>query len=267
MIIVNRQRMGRLEMNARASFAVRENAALVLAAGVFFSTVAYAAGPISPLPPQAPLVRAQAAAPVRAQPARPAARTPASFTPEMPLNEAIDILRNCTTPPLNIVVLWRDLDNAGIYRDTPIGIDGIPGLRVGRYLELLVLSLSAGAAAPVGYTVHRGVIIIGTTEALPASRYVTRVYDVRDLTAPPANYRLPPMGFGNMGFGGMGPGMYGGPMMGPGGYGGGFGQGYGMGPSQMPGGFYGPSGAGGFPGLTGNSYGPTRTGPSAPRGR
>jgi hypothetical protein len=140
------------------------------------------------------------------RPARPAVRTPASFTPQMPLSEAIDILRNCTSPPLNIVVLWKDLDSAGIYRDTPIGIDGIPGLRLGRYLELLVLSLSAGATTPIGYTVQNGVVIISTTAALPAPRYVTRVYDISDLTAPPANYFFPPMGFGNMGYGGMGPG-------------------------------------------------------------
>jgi hypothetical protein len=190
------------------------------------------------------------------RPARPAVRTPASFTPQMPLSEAIDILRNCTSPPLNIVVLWKDLDSAGIYRDTPIGIDGIPGLRLGRYLELLVLSLSAGATTPIGYTVQNGVVIISTTVALPAPRYVTRVYDIRDLTAPPANYFFPPMGFGNMGYGGMGPGMYGGSMMGPGGYGGGFGPGPGMGPSYAPSGLYGPGNAGGLPGLIGNSYGP-----------
>jgi len=129
---------------------------------------------------------------------RPGVRTPASFTPQMPLIEAIDILRNCTTPPLNIVVLWRSLDGAGIYQDTPIGIDGLPGLRVGQYLDALVLSLSAGAADKVGYVVDGGVITIGTGSALPAARPITRVYDISDLTAPPANYRFSPMGYGGM---------------------------------------------------------------------
>jgi hypothetical protein len=179
----------------------------------------------------------------------------------MPLSEAITILRTCTTPPLNLVVLWRDLDNAGIYRDTPIGIDGIPGLRVGQYLDLLVLSLSAGAADKIGYSVHQGVITIATTSSLPAPRHVTRVHDVRDLVAPPST------GFGGMGFGGMGyGGMYGGQMMGLGGsYGGGLGTGYGLGSSYLPGG--GLSGPGGFPGAVGNSYGGTRARSGVPRGR
>jgi len=53
-------------------------------------------------------------------------------------------------PPLNISVLWREIgDNAGIYRDTPIGIDDVEGLRIGQYLDL-PLSLSAGASARLG---------------------------------------------------------------------------------------------------------------------
>jgi hypothetical protein len=138
----------------------------------------------------------------------------------MPLGEAIDILRNCTAPPLNIIVLWRSLDSAGVYRDTPIGIDGLPGLRVRQYLDMLALSLSAGASDKIGYAVHGGVITIGTTTALPAPRFETRVYDIRDLTAPPANYSLPSMGFGGLGYGGM---------RGPAGnYAGGSGVGYGV---------------------------------------
>ncbi|MEN6577790.1 MAG: hypothetical protein ABFD90_15710 [Phycisphaerales bacterium] len=188
---------------------------------------------------------------------RPAARTPASFSREMPLSEAIAILQNCTTPPLPIVVLWRDLDGAGVYRDTPIGIDGIPGLRLSQYLDLLVLSLSAGASTEIGYTVHRGVITIASTSALPVSKQITRVYDVRDLTAPPSN-PFPPMGFG---------GMSGGQIMGMGGsYGGGLGMGYGMGmgSSYMPGGAYGTNGPGGLPGDVG---GITRTTPGVSRRR
>jgi hypothetical protein len=164
---------------------------------------------------------------------RPGVRTPASFTPQMPLSEAIDILRNCTTPPLNIVVLWRSLDGAGIYQDTPIGIDGLPRLRVGQYLDALTLSLSAGAADKVGYVVGGGVITIGTVSALPAARPITRVYDISDLTAPPANYRFSPIG-------------------------------YGMGIPSMPGNTYGA----GIPGLGSSSSGSTRARTnSAPRGR
>ena len=191
-------------------------------------------------------------------PVRPAPRTPASFTPQMPLSEAIDILRNSTSPPLNLIVLWRDLDAVGVYRDTPIGIDGLPGLRVGQYLDMLVLSLSAGASDRIGYVVHHGVITIATTTALPATKSITRVYDIRDLTAPPSNPSLPMMGYG---------GMYGGQMMGlNGGYGGGLGMGYGMGSSNRPGG-YGSYGSAGFPGGVGNSYGSTRIRSYGARGR
>lgn len=148
-------------------------------------------------------VNRSASQPAPSDAVRPVHRTPAAFTPQMPLSEAIDILRNCTTPPLNIVVLWRSLDGAGVYRDTPIGIDGLPGLRVRQYLDMLVLSLSAGASDRIAYVVQGGVITIGTTTALPAPRFETRVYDIRDLTAPPANYSLPSMGFGGLGSGGM----------------------------------------------------------------
>jgi len=157
---------------------------------------------------------------------RPALRSPSSFTPEMPLSEAIDILRNCTTPPLNIVVLWRSLDSAGIYQNTPIGIDGLPGLRVRQYLEMLVNSLSAGGVDKIGYTAHGGVVIVGTVAALPSPRFETRVYDIRDLIAPPANYGFQPMGYG---------GLYGNQAMGqPGSLGGNLGTGFGVGIPSMP---------------------------------
>lgn len=236
------------------------NALVGLAITAILPAMAHAADPNAPRDPNAPTVKNDTATrtPVQSAPtpARPALRTPASFTPQMPLHEAIDILRNCTNPPLGIIVLWRDLDAAGVYRDTPIGIDGLPGLRVGQYLDMLVLSLSAGASDKIGYTVHHGVITIATITALPAPKRITRVYDIRDLTAPPSNASIPMMGYG---------GMYGGQMMGlNGGYGGGLGTGYGMGSSSMPGGAYGSAG---FPGVIGNSYGRTRARSSGPRGR
>ena len=48
-------------------------------------------------------------------PRRTVRANPATFTPEMPFGEAIQILRNSTRPPLNIIVLWKEIgDNAGI---------------------------------------------------------------------------------------------------------------------------------------------------------
>jgi hypothetical protein len=181
-----------------------------LAVITFLSVTTYAADPNAPQSKKAkpPTVMKLPSS----KPVSPANRTPSRLTREMSFGQAMDILRNSTSPPLNIVVLWRQIgENAGVYRETPIGIDGVPGLRVGQCLELILLSLSAGASANLGYVVNNGVITVGTTDALPAPRKVTRVYDISDLTAEPARYFFPPMGFGGVGYGG-------GPMMGPAGY-------------------------------------------------
>lgn len=64
---------------------------------------------------------------------------PSSFKPDMPLEQAIDILRNSTAPPLNIVVLWRNLEeNADIYRDAPIGMDGVSRVPLRTHLKHLL---------------------------------------------------------------------------------------------------------------------------------
>jgi hypothetical protein len=181
-------------------------------------------------------------------------RGSASFTPSMPFSEAIDILRNATTPPVNIVVLWRDLENAGVYRDTPIGIDGVPGLKVGQCLDLLTASLSAGASVKIGYVVRNGAVVVATVDGLPAPQKMARVYDISDLVAEPARYGFSPFGFGGMG--GMGYGGNGGGMMGPmgGGYGGAYG-GYGPGTSYMSGNSYGANSTRNLSGFVGSTSG------------
>jgi len=248
-------------MSERIPSVAMRNLQVVLLMAILPPALAFAGRPNAPLDPKAPSTKPMVQRPARPtlnHLRRPAGRNPASFTPQMPFGEAIDILRNCTTPPLNIVVLWKEIgENAGVHRDTPIGIDGLPGLRVGQYLDLLVLSLSAGAPAKLGYVVHKGVITVGTTDALPAPRRITRVYDVSDLVAEPARYFFPRVGYGGMGSGGMGyGGMSGGQMMGPGGYGG-FGAGYGSGTSYAPGGSYGYGGGRGTSNFFGGLYGPT----------
>ncbi len=147
-------------------------------------------------PAQKPEAKSSAANPLKP----PAARRLASLTPQTPLSEAVDVLRNSTTPPLKIIVLWKPLGEAGIYRDTPIGIDGGAGLSANQYLEALVLSLSAGASTRLGYLVDKGVITLATTDALPAPKPVTRVYEISDLVAPPARYSLSSRGL-SMGYG------------------------------------------------------------------
>lgn len=139
--------------------------------------------------------------------------SPSSFRPEMPFREAIEILRYSTKPPLNIVVLWKDLDeNADITPDTPIGMNGLTRVPLKTHLSILLMSLSTDTAQ-LGYTVDGNVIIIGTKEALP-KKLVTRVYDISDLVAPPSmggmmagmGMGMGMMPYGNMmGYGNMSP--------------------------------------------------------------
>ena len=128
---------------------------------------------------------------------------PSSFKPDMHFSEAIDILRNSTVPRLNIVVLWKDLEeNADIYRETHIGTDGLSRVPLRTHLKILLMSVSAAASEKLGYVVDEGVIIIATRGSLPR-KLVTRIYNITDLVSAPANYRLMP-GFGMpFGFGGM----------------------------------------------------------------
>ena len=167
---------------------------------------------------------------------------PSTFTPQMPLSEAVEILRNSTFPPLNIVVLWKDLEeNADIYPETPIGIDGVSGVSLSRHLKSLLDGVSGGAPEKLGYVVDDGVIIVATLESLPR-RMVTRVYDITDLVGQPST------GFPGFGFGMPGMGMMGGLGM-P--FGGGFGAQGGMTPGM--GGMMGGSGIG--YGTVGSGYG------------
>lgn len=102
------------------------------------------------------------------------------LTPDMPFAEAIDILRNVTDPPLNIVVLWKDLtNNAFIEHNTPIGFQGPAHIPLATGLGLLLASVSEGLAE-LDYTVEKAVIVIATKQYL-AGRMVTRVYDITDL--------------------------------------------------------------------------------------
>jgi len=87
------------------------------------------------------------------------------FKPEMPLAEAIERLRNAVKPPLRLVVLWRDLEEAGMDRTTPIGMDGISPVRLETALKLLVKAISS-SSFDVDYVIEDGVITLATREAL-----------------------------------------------------------------------------------------------------
>jgi hypothetical protein len=104
-----------------------------------------------------------------------------------PFSRAIDILRNSTSPALNIVVLWRDLsEKAAVERDTQIYMEGLSGIPLHTGLELLLRAVSS-SPEQLSYIVEGGVIVIATRNSLPVRR-VTRVYDISDLVAEPAQY-------------------------------------------------------------------------------
>ena len=213
--------------------------------------------PTAPAPQEPPMPALP-----RFEPARPSLRSPAAFTPDMPFSQAIDILRNSTQPPLNLVVLWRELEeNAGIDRNTPIGIDGLQRIRLRQCLDILLTSISASAITRVSYVVQNGVITVATVDSLPKPKRVTRVYDISDLVAPPSvgmgfgmmrgmmPGMMPGMG-GGMSYGGYGGSGIGGYTPGYGGYSPGYGSGYGnYGPTS------GYSPLGGLPGFTGSYRG------------
>jgi len=106
-----------------------------------------------------------------------------------PFSRAIEILRNSTSPPLNIIVLWKDLsENALVERDTQIYMEGLSEIPIRTGLELLLRAVSSGPTE-LGYVVEGGVIIIATRNSLPV-KVVTRVYDITDIVSQPANYDI-----------------------------------------------------------------------------
>ncbi|MEN6577642.1 MAG: hypothetical protein ABFD90_14960, partial [Phycisphaerales bacterium] len=133
-----------------------------------------------------------------------------AITTTTPASEAFDILRNSVTPPLNLVVLWRDLyENANVEPTTGVDFDGPASARLGTALESMVAALSDPLYPenPVDYVVNRGVVTVATRDGLPRKKLETRVYDVSDLVSPPSTGQNM-MGGGMMG--GMGGGMMGG---------------------------------------------------------
>jgi hypothetical protein len=85
-----------------------------------------------------------------------------TLTTDMPFNDAIGVLRNSAEPPLKIVVMWRDLlENADIEPSTPIDMDGLPSVRLGTALELLLQAVS-GTGSDVVCEIKADVIVVKT---------------------------------------------------------------------------------------------------------
>jgi len=135
---------------------------------------------------------------------------PLVWTEDTTFGAAIDILTN----RLPLLVLWKDLEeNAGIDKDTPVGISAVPGASLQKNFQLLLLSVSAKGMEKLGYTVEGGIITVATIGSLPVTKSAM-VFHVGELLS------VPSTGFGTMGSGGFGGGGYGG-NSGGGGYGGG----------------------------------------------
>lgn len=92
-----------------------------------------------------------------------------ALSAQMPVGEAIEVLKNAVQPPLQIVALWKDLqEGANVEPSTPIDIDGMSSVRLGTAIDLLAKGISdplPGAPAVV-YRIKDNVIVIGTSTAL-----------------------------------------------------------------------------------------------------
>jgi len=90
------------------------------------------------------------------------------LTPQTPLAAAVDILRKSVEPPLNIMVLWTDVKyQSSIEPTTPINIDGMPKMRLGTALDLLVKGLTRGS--PLMWRIKDDAVVIGTPATLGRS--------------------------------------------------------------------------------------------------
>jgi hypothetical protein len=88
------------------------------------------------------------------------------LSPQTPLAAAIEILRKSVEPPVNIVVLWKDVEtNLFVQPSSPANFEGSPRTRLGTALDLLVKGLYDGSAKPM-WKIRDDTIVIGTAATL-----------------------------------------------------------------------------------------------------
>jgi hypothetical protein len=85
-------------------------------------------------------------------------------------------------PPLNLVVIWRDLlDNANIEPSSPVEMDGPANIQLDTALRNLLDAISdplaTGRAYRVDSVVTGGAITVATRIGLPQKKLGTRVYE------------------------------------------------------------------------------------------
>ncbi len=108
------------------------------------------------------------------------------LTPEMPVAEAFEHVKNAVQPPLPLVVMWRELlDNCEIEPTTPIDMDGLPAVRLRTGLKALVEAIGGGSYK-VSYQVEDGVVIVRDAErqtVQSAPTVTTTQIDIQGLAA------------------------------------------------------------------------------------
>ncbi|MDI6449882.1 hypothetical protein [Anaerobaca lacustris] len=84
-----------------------------------------------------------------------------ALTPQMPFSEAIELLKNAVEPPLPIVVLWKELQQlSGIEPATPIGMDGLPQVRLETALKTVIEAVGGGQRPAVSYQIDNDVVVV-----------------------------------------------------------------------------------------------------------
>ena len=106
-----------------------------------------------------------------------------NLSPDMTLEEVLNIIANSVEPPLQIQPNWRDLaDNADILPTTAAEMDPLKSIKIGKAMDILMKHTS-NDLANIDYVVQGGVIVIATEGTVP-SNLVTMVYDVSGLISP-----------------------------------------------------------------------------------
>jgi hypothetical protein len=96
---------------------------------------------------------------------------------QTPFEEAVEFLRNKSG--VNVTAKWRELESAGIDRNTPITLR-VANLPLKRVLELVCDEAGGGSTVVMDTREHDGAVVISTRD--DNARYaVVRLYDVQDL--------------------------------------------------------------------------------------
>lgn len=104
------------------------------------------------------------------------------LTPEMPVAEAFNHIKNAVEPPLPLVVMWKELlDCCEIEPMTPIDIDGVPQAKLSTALKLVIEAVSGGI--DITYQVDDDVVIVREEElqTAPPAPATTSTVDVQGL--------------------------------------------------------------------------------------